>query len=61
MSVRCSLNDNKTKRGNETLPVGDTIATDDFLARLQLIGGERHTDLALVMVDLADDSISPTK
>ena len=59
--MRCALHDYKAERGDKSLPIRDSIATNDFFPRLQGIAGERYTDLALIVVDFADDATLPTK
>ena len=61
MSMRCALDDNKAERGDKSLPIWNTITANDFLSRLQDIARERHTNLALVMVDFADNAVLPAE
>ena len=57
----CSFYDNEPKRCNESLPIRNSIPTDDFFSRLQDIACERDTYLALVVIDLSNHSILTTE
>lgn len=55
--MRRPLDDDKAEGCDEALPVGNPITADDFFTWLQLVAGEGHANLALVVVDLANDAV----
>ena len=56
-----ALYHNETEWGYEPLPIWDTIATYNFLTRLQGIAGKRDAYLSLVVINLANDTCRSAK
>lgn len=52
ISEGTSFEDDKAKTCDEPLSVGDTVAADDFLARVELMRLQLHTNFSLVVIDV---------
>ena len=56
-SIDTSFEYDEAKTCDESLPVGNSIASDNLFTRIQMMRLELHSDLALVVIDFSNNTL----